>query len=375
MKISTMQQINIITRKYRKLLPLIMIFFPLFAHAQFTETKEISKRFKVTPETRIEISNKYGKIELNTWDKDSVVFEIKIRVEAKKLSKLEKSVDDIDFEFTSSQHFLIARTKVGEKLSPIEKELTRFRETLLQTDGSMEINYNVWLPKKNTLRVENKFGDIYIGDYSGDVEINLSNGNLKSHDFSGKVNLTVNFARVTINQMKNGRFNCNYSDIYLKKAGSLTIESKSSTFEILELNNLDTNSRRDKFRIRLAERVEARGTFSNFRIGELTDRLSLRAEYGDVDIEKIPPGFTSVFAETKSTDINLSFHEETSFGFEINHTKSRVDLCRKMEIEEEIKLDEKEGKMKLTGYFGKKSTANTKLFINAISGGINVSTD
>ena len=361
--------------RFIKILLLFMLVIPQFVNAQFTETKEISKRFKVTPETRIEISNKYGKIEFNTWDKDSVVFEIKIRVEAKKLSKLEKSVDDIDFEFTSSQHFLIARTKVGEKLSPIEKELTRFRETLLQTDGSMEINYTVWLPKKNTLRIENKFGDIYIGDYWGDVEINLSNGNLKSHDFSGKVNLVVNFADVTINQMKNGRFNCNYCDIYLKKAGALTNESKSSTFEILELKNIDASSRRDKFRVRLAERVEARSTFSNFRIGELTDRLLLRAEYGDVDIEKIPPGFSSLFAESKSTDITLFFDKEASFDFEINHTKSQVDLCREMEIEEEIKLDEKEGKMKLTGNFGNKKTGNTNLIINAISGGINVRSD
>jgi hypothetical protein len=57
--------------------------FPSLAYGQFTETKQIQKQFKVAPETRIEISNKYGKVELNTWDKDSVVIEVKIRVEIK----------------------------------------------------------------------------------------------------------------------------------------------------------------------------------------------------------------------------------------------------------------------------------------------------
>ena len=51
---------------------------PNLVHAQFTETKEITKHFKISPETIIEITNKYGKIDIKNWDKDSVVFEIKI---------------------------------------------------------------------------------------------------------------------------------------------------------------------------------------------------------------------------------------------------------------------------------------------------------
>ncbi|RIH64682.1 hypothetical protein D1164_13660 [Mariniphaga sediminis] len=346
---------------------------PVSLFAQFTETKEISKRFRVSPETRIEISNKYGKIELKTWEKDSVVVEIRVRVEEKKQSKLEKSMDKIDFEFTNSQHFLIIRTEVGENSSTMEKEFLRFKETLLQAGGgNMEIDYLVKLPKTNTLKVENKFGDIFIGDYQGEVEIDLSNGNLKSHDFSGRTNITLNFADATINEIKNARFNCNYSDLYIKKAKSLRITGKSSSFEILEINELYADSRRDKYRIRLADMVEARGSFSNFRLNELNDRLTLRAEYGDLDIEKTASDFTNIFIESKSTDINLWFHPETDFGFEITHTKSEVNTDREIEIEEKETLDEKEGKVKLSGFFNKKDDSMKKLFINANSGEINI---
>ncbi|MBT3386279.1 MAG: hypothetical protein HN778_06260 [Prolixibacteraceae bacterium] len=347
---------------------------PYFASAQFTETKEISKHFKVTPETRIEISNKYGKVELNTWEKDSVIFEIKIRVEEKKLSKLEKSIEEIDFDFTSSQHFLIVRTEVGQNRSGLEKEILKFKETLLQTDGNIEIDYEVWLPKSNELKVENKFGDIFIGDYLGDVEINLSNGNLKSHNFGGKVDLNLNFADATINKIENGWLDCNYSELYIRKALSLKIQSKSSTFEIIEINELDANSRRDKFRISVAGLVEAKGSFSNFRFNELTDRLTLRADYGDLDIEKISPDFSNIFIESKSTDLNIYFDPGSEFGFEITHTKADIDLCREIEIDEESKLDEKEGKVKLKGKFGGKTENDTKLFINATSGEINILT-
>ncbi len=354
---------------------LIGLILPVSIFAQFTDTKEITKQYKVTPQTRIEISNRYGKIELNTWEKDSVVIKINIRVEEKKLSRLEKSMDDIKFDFTDSQHFLIARTQVGENLSSIEKEIQKFKETLLQSDGNIEINYSVWLPKTNELKVENKFGDIFIGDYKGEVNLDLSNGNLKSHDFEGKTNLTLNFADATINQMKTGRIESNYSDLYIKKAESLRIVSKSSTFEILELKELDADSRRDKFRIRLVDLVDATGSFSNFRLNELTDRLTLRSEYGDLDVEKTATDFSNIFIESKSTDINLYFDSDSSFGYEITHTKTELGLCREMQKEEEKVIDEKENKRKTTGYFNKRTGNTKKLYINANMGEINVFAD
>ena len=119
---------------------------PEWASAQFTETKEITKEFKVTPETRIELANKYGKIDIKTWEKDSVVIEIKIRIEEKKLSKLEEAIKGIEFDITDSQHFLIVKTDVERNKSSIGKEIKKFKETLLKSDGNVQVDYTVWMP-------------------------------------------------------------------------------------------------------------------------------------------------------------------------------------------------------------------------------------
>ena len=42
-------------------------------------------------------------------------------------------MDEIDFDFTDSQHFLIVRTRVGENMSTLEKEFLKFKESLLQS--------------------------------------------------------------------------------------------------------------------------------------------------------------------------------------------------------------------------------------------------
>ena len=166
------------------LMVIITATAPLLAFPQFNEKPRVCKKvLKVLPETQIEITNKYGNVEIISWDKDSVVFNIKISVEERKLSKLEKTMEGVDFDFTNSSHFLIARTIVNSSQSTLEREFMKFKESLLQSDGKVEINMTVWLPKKSTLKLDNKFGNIYIGEFYGNSEITLSNGVLKAHEF------------------------------------------------------------------------------------------------------------------------------------------------------------------------------------------------
>lgn len=69
--------------KWKIIAGLLLFLVPLMVNAQFTDTKEIRKSYAITPETQIEITNKYGKIDFKSWDKDSVKFQINIRVEEK----------------------------------------------------------------------------------------------------------------------------------------------------------------------------------------------------------------------------------------------------------------------------------------------------
>ncbi len=349
-----------------------VVFMPLLATAQFTDTKEINKTFKILPETQIEILNKYGKIEIKTWEKDSVAFNIKIRVEEKKLSKLEESIRGIDFDITNSEHYLIVRTDVEKNKSSLTKELIRFKETLLKSDGNIQVDYTVWMPNSNRLKIENKFGDIYIGDYKGEINIDLSNGNLKAHNFDKQIDLILNFADASINYIKQGRLECNFSDLFIRDAETLRINSKSTEFEFENILNLDADSRRDKFRIRQIELLEARSSFSSFRLNEIIDRINLRSEYGDIDINKVASDFSNMNIESKSMDINIYFDPKTNFNFDITNTKSEVDYSSAFKVVDTEILDEKENTTQEKGYFGEKTEDATRLFIKANSGSINL---
>ena len=339
--------------------------------AQFTETREFVRRFSIKPETRIDITNKYGRIELNTWEKDSVVIKFRMEINEKKPVKLEKTLDNLDFDISNSQYYLVVKTQIDKNRSQIESELQKFKETILQTNGSIRIDLTVWLPDNQELRLENKFGDIIMGDYKGETQVILSNGKLKTGDLPKRSTMNLSFADAEINNMPNGRIMSNYSDILVKNSGVLRLESKSSTIEIMHSEDLSIDSRRDKFRIRLANKLDATGNFSQFRITELKDKANLRLTYGSLEMEKIMNSFSNIFIESRSTDVNLYFNPEAKFNFEITETKTDLKLGREMKVEDKEVLDSKENKTRHSGYFGKKMK-DEQLIINSVGGETNI---
>ena len=353
------------------LLTVLLLISGGAVNAQYVESREFVRRFKIQPETRIDITNKYGRIELNTWKKDSVVIWFKMEIREKKPDKLKKTLANLEFDISNSQHFLIVKTQVDKYRTQIESELLKFKETMLQTNGSIRIDMVVWLPDNRSLRLENKFGDIIMGDYLGETNIILSNGKLRAGNLPARATLNLNFGDATITYLPVASIVSNYSDINLKNSGALRIESKSSTIEIQHSNDLNIQSRRDKYRIRLADNIEAAGNFSHFRMNELQGKANMRMSYGSVDMEKVISSFNTIYIESRSTDVNLYFNPEAKFNYEITETKTDLHLGNEMKEEDKEVLDSKENKIRHTGYFGKKMK-EAQLIINAVGGEINV---
>jgi len=349
----------------------LLFLLGMKTHAQFTETREFVRRFKIQPETRIDITNKYGRIELNTWKKDSVVIFFKMEINEKKPIKLAKTLDNLDFDISNSQHYLIVKTMVDKNRSQVESEFLKFKETILQTNGSIRIELIVWIPDNHELRLENKFGDIVMGDYDGETEINLSNGKLKCGDLAKRASLNLSFADAIINNMPNARIISNYSDINIRNSGTLRLETKSSTIEIQNSNDLSIDSRRDKYRIRIANKLDAFGNFSHFTVSEFNNKANMRLSYGSLDMEKIQADFSNIYIESRSADLNLYFNPEAKFNFQITETKTDLKLGRELKVEDKEVLDSKENKVCHSGYFGKKMKED-QLIINAVGGETNI---
>jgi len=310
--------------KMRLLICSLVLLFTLWngynSYGQTIEkSRTVTKVFEVQPDTEIEIINKYGNIHLIPWEKDSVKFEIELLVRGTKESKVDKSFDYIEFDFKTSKYYIIAQTLFAGK-SSFWSDVSDLTGAIFNSSTKTKIDYTVYFPDDIKLKVINKYGNIYTTDHHGELEIELSNGDLKAHHLSGRTKLTHEFGDANIKQIDDGELNISYGELNLENAENLTIESKSSKFYIDDVMDLEINSRRDKFYLKTVGHVYGHTNFSLVEIDELTQKFSLTTKYGDVDVKSFSDEVESFKIDASDADITLHFTDNKKYivGAKVN---------------------------------------------------------
>ena len=219
-----------------------LLFTSVLQAQSFTESKRIERVFPVSSSTSVEIINKYGKVHILSWDKDSVGIDIELTVKSDNLSKLNKIMDNIDFDFTSTDYYVIAETRFGRRYNSFFESIKDLAETIIPSDNVVEIDYTVQVPKTIELKINNKYGDVYIDDHAGDLRLNLSNGDLKVNELTGNSVINIEIGDGVINYIQDGKLDIAYSEFEIKKADKLNLFCRSSRVDIGEINDLSINS-------------------------------------------------------------------------------------------------------------------------------------
>ena len=359
---------------YRKLIPAVLLatIFVGGLYAQsFSESKRIEKIFPLNSTTSVEIINKYGKVHILSWDKDSVSIVIELSVKSDNIPKLNKIMDNIDFDFTSTDYYVIAETQFGKRYNSLFESLKNLAETFIPSDNIVEIDYTIQIPSDNELKVNNKFGDVYIDNHSGNFRLTLSNGDFKANELTGDATIGIEIGDGVINYMKNGKLDIAYSEFEVKKADRLNIYCRSSRIDIGTMNDLSLNSRRDKLYLDETAVISGETYFSDIRVYDFTKELNLTMKYGSLNMENIHRDFSFLNINSNYTDVNLTFEMESSYLVDVNHTNAEFSYPEELAVMEEKMIDENDKELNTYGKVGNKETSS-KVKVTAVKGKVNI---
>lgn len=341
------------------------------ASGQVTESRQLSKLFKINKNSIIDISNKYGDISIETWNKDSVLVEIFVQVSEKSRDKLKKKMNGISFELTQSGHYVVIGTIIGDSRNVIMSEFTKLKENVGMGDTQVEINMKVKMPDYLELRINNKFGNIYLYDYKGDISIDMANGKLKANDLFGYANIKINFGDAFINTIDSGVLEVYYGKLNLASARKIRITSKTSDITITEVEQLFANSSRDTYRIRMINDFETTSSWTDFEITEFHNKSDVRMTYGDIAIENIKSTFETIYIDSRSSKINLTFDKKADVNFDITSNKE-VNLPFSSKIDKKEQIDQAEKLYRYLGRTGDIKIEQPKLIVKSNSGDITI---
>lgn len=237
------------------------------------KTKSFDKTYKVGKNDVLAIENKFGKVHVNTWNKNEIRVKVDIIGRASSESKAQEILDNIN----------IADSKSGNRLS-VKTEMGKMNNSG-NSKKSFEINYTIYMPDDNEIAIKNSFGDVYLPDFKGKTDLDIRYGSLKAQRMTNAGNIVkLAFSNGNCSHINKGDITISYSDFNLGSANGVQGSSK----------------------------------FSEFKIGELADVLELDLKYGSLRVDNISKGMQRIELSSGFSPVSLNFDDNTAFNFDVN---------------------------------------------------------
>ncbi len=316
--------------KRRLLLLLHVSFVGLLAHAYgdesanmaYDRTETTVKSFAATASTSIEIINKYGDINVNTWNKDSVKFEVTITAGAQKMSVAQTLFEMAEVKFTANSSMILATLQWGNNVNAFKRSSVEV--SLAAGSGQvLRIDYTIYIPAGNTLKIENRFGNILLPSLTGKTYVSLWHGDLKADKIKNAKNIDVKYGDVDITELTSGELDVSFGDIMIEECGEVFIQATSGTTEIEFAEALSIEATNEKIRIEKAVSLVVVMMLSDLRVRSLENYLSCYSKIGDVDIKDIKANFFDIDIDATNGTVSLLFAGTTSFAFKLNMDKPK----------------------------------------------------
>ena len=290
---------------YMKKLLLLLIMIPALAMAydcpdsckkhhyhkgKYEKSKTVKKEYNVNADALLKINNKYGNVDVTSWNENRVAIDVKITVSGNNEEKVVKRLEMIDVEFEGSKSLVSAKTVIEKKSSSWSWSWGK------KSNVHYKINYKVKVPVTNNVNLMNDYGSISLNEIKGDASINCDYGKIiigELHSTNNKINIDYCNAS-TIGKMNGGSINADYSKFTVEDAGNIRLNADYTTSVFENLDNVDYNCDYGSLKINNGATVIGNGDYLTTRLGSISNKVAITSDYGSLRIEELKPGFDSV---------------------------------------------------------------------------------
>jgi hypothetical protein len=329
-----------------------------------SETRSFSKSFPVGKDNTLEITNKYGTIEVTTWKKDSAYIRAEIKAYAPDQDKLVSMFEGVAINFAEAGSVIRAQTVFTQNISRLFEGFKGMTSKIISYDSRIEINYYVSVPEYLSLNIDNRYGDLYMESCTGKFTASLSNGSFKANSLGRESSLTMSFCDATIGSIVSGKVDASFSEVSADEIGDVSIKSLSSKYQLKKAGKILVDSRRDKINISVIESLRGDSYFTDFKLNELKKELSLTSRYGEITADSIDSGFDSITLNSGYEEIFLNFAANSSYNLDVRHINTFIALSSRNLKTEQKTLDESRKEYITFGSVGK-NPGSAKVKIDA----------
>lgn len=329
-------------------------------------SKVIIKEFDLSNGKEVHINNRYGQVDVSTWNQSTVKITVEIVVDARNEEDAEEVYERININFNDLGNAISATTE-------IESNSSSWSWWGNSGSSDYSINYKVNMPEDHPLQVYNKYGDCSIDGSFETARYEIKYGNITVNDGTDRLSLQLGYGKAKLasvreadiqikySQLKMGdaemlQIESKYSNIKAQDIGTVVIESKYDDYMLGRVSSLRNNGKYDDFHIDEVADFEIQSSYTDVEINTLHHFAKSDMRYGELSVEHISPTFRSVVLEGQYTEYVLGTKGLDSFDFDAEG--EYVDWEWNQKIEYSRKIDEG-SHQSLAGYYKKPNSGRS----------------
>ena len=329
---------------------------------KYTKEKTIKKEYNVNSDALLKVKNSYGNLNITSWDQNKVMIEVHIKTNGNNEERVQERLDEIDVDFENSSSMVSAITRFGDRDRNWGWKWGK------RNNVNVQVNYTIKLPVKNSVHLNNDYGNIYLDRVDGHAKISCDYGKMEIGELRGRNNeLRFDYtSRSTFEYVNSAEINADYSGFTIEKAGNLVVKADYTNAVIGEMENLDYSSDYGSMEVGKVNNVQGNGDYIGIKLGEVHGNVDVTADYGSIKISKMAADAGNININTDYTGIKIGYDPQYYFDFEINTEYAGVSGKDDFEINIS---KEKSSERYYRGYHGKANSGN-KVYISSEYGGI-----
>ena len=305
-------------------------------------TKTIKEEFDISSDGKVDLSNQFGKLEINTWTKNSVKIAVTIIARTNTESQAQEIFDRIDIDFVNEKDFVKATTD-------IQSSRSSWWGGWSNNNADFAINYEVFVPNTVELDIQNRHGDTYITEMSNDAHLNIKHGSITADGFSGDLNFEMAHGSGTIVTAKSIRSNISQSNIRFKKVGNVQLESahcniavedaenikleaRHSNLDLGNIGELRVDSRHSKFEIDQVQSIFSESAHSVYEVEKVDKNIDFDFTHGGATIELLQKGFEEVSLSGTHASFKIGVDPNAAFDLDVYGTHAGIRFPSDLDI-------------------------------------------
>ena len=318
---------------------------------KYTKEKTVKEEFNVNSDALLKVKNSYGNLNLTSWDQDKVMIEVHIKTNGNNEDKVQDRLDEINIDFDSSSSMVSAITRFGDRNKSWGWSWGK------RNNVSVQVNYTIKLPIKNSVSLSNDYGNIYLDRVDGHAKISCDYGKMEIGQLRGRNNeLRFDYtSRSTFEYINSAEIIADYSGFTVEKAGDLKVNADYTNAVIKEMGDLNYTSDYGSMEVESVKSVSGNGDYIGVKLGQVSGDVSITADYGSIKISEMTPEAGDVSIRSDYTGIKIGYNENYHFDFDITTEYAGVNGIDDFEVQiRKVKSSEKY----YNGYYGNDNSGN-----------------